>query len=130
LARGEGDRRDEVGGGWETFAAHEEREEGGGFPAGAAGVERDAGKGRWGEGAEDLVVVHAEDGDLLGDGEADAATGFEHLLAAVVVAGENGDGFRERGEPRADGTDFRVGVRRTRRAGGPARAWREKTERG
>lgn len=65
----------------------------------AAWVRHNARELRTGEGAENFVVVHAEHGDLLRNGEARLLANFEDGAAAKVVAGQNAHGFGQRLEP-------------------------------
>ena len=52
--------------------------------------------------AEKLVVVDADDGDILGNHEVVVATDFQELLTACVVAGEDADGLRQALQPGPD----------------------------
>ncbi|CAN5599825.1 hypothetical protein BH11PLA2_BH11PLA2_20420 [soil metagenome] len=66
----------------------------GGDPAGAAGIGDHAGERRFGEFAEQFVIVHTDDGNLIRNGNPDPAAGTEHFPAADIVAGHDaGTGF-------------------------------------
>ncbi len=76
-----------------TLAAHEPVEHLGGGVAHGLAVVAHAGQRRSGEGAERLLVLGADDGDFLGDGDAGALAGFEQAHAELVVGREDADGL-------------------------------------
>lgn len=108
LAGGDAEGGDEVGFAFEFAAGDHFGEERGGFVAGAVGVGDDAGKGRAGEFAEEFVVVDADDGDFIGDSDADAAAGIEDLLATKIVAGHDADGLGKLADPFGELVGFLV----------------------
>jgi len=110
LAGGDAERGDQVGFAASGFAGDHLVEEGGGFVAGAMHVGDDAGEGRVGELAEEFVVINADDGDFVGNSEAEAAAGVEDLLAAEIVAGHDADGFWEAADPFGEVVDLHFGI--------------------
>ena len=75
--------------GW--LAGHQAVEQLGRLVADQLGVGDDAGEGRVAELADLLLVVDADDGDLLGDGQVHPVAGVEDVLAPDVVAGHDPD---------------------------------------
>lgn len=78
---------------------HEAVENLGGFEADFFGTEVDAGEGWTGHFVEENIVVDAEDGDFLGDGDAAFAADVYGVPGIAVVGGEDCAGAREGLDP-------------------------------
>jgi hypothetical protein len=110
LARGDADGRDEMGLAARGFAADHFVEERGGFVTGALHIGNDAGERRFGEIAQEFVVIDADDRDVVRDSDADAAAGVENLASAKIVARHNADGFGKALNPFGEIADLLVVV--------------------
>jgi hypothetical protein len=73
-----------------------------GLDADAAGRLRDARERGIGQFADELIVVHTDDGDLVGHPQADAGTGLEHVAGPDVIAGHDTNRLGKRPQPVAE----------------------------
>ena len=92
---------DRIGGGGLTV--HELIEHGSGVVADLFGVDIDTGERGIGQSAEQQIVVHGDNGDLIGHGEFGSTAGVQDLLAPFVMAGHQPQRFRQRVQPLSEG---------------------------
>ena len=89
-------------------AVHEPREFVCGLEALVLEVGADAGEGRSGKVADVLIVVDAENRDLVWHGESGPPAGIQRVDGVGVVCAEDGGGLRKRGKPLCEGRDMRA----------------------
>src|SRR6185369_11632416 len=70
------------------------------------GVGRHTRKRRLCQIAEQIVIVHSDHGDFMGNRNVYAATGIEHLLASEIVASHDSNGFRKVTNPVGQAIDL------------------------
>ena len=90
---------DQMGQGFGAFACHQPGQQGGGLETDPLGVQDHARQGKVRQFAEDLVLVHADDGHLVRYGHIHLAAAVQDLPSADIVACHDAAGFRQILEP-------------------------------
>ena len=106
LAGEDTERGNEMGFAFDLAASHHFIEEMRGLVTRAVGVRDDAGERGIRQSAEQVIVIYADDGNFVRDGDANAAAGIEHLLAAQVVTGHDTDWLGQGPNPFGEVSDL------------------------